>query len=130
MAASPVTSVLAHVHGTGSTCRRGMSVPTSGVGTTILRVLGGRNFVGGIRRVRMRNRRMLHIMLGCNTGHRGIVGNLGEVSGPNLHMCTKRRRLPGILNKLNVTVVSASGNVGASGTTHGRNLNKRILTCI
>lgn len=72
----------------------------------------------------------LGIALGCNSGGRGMVANVGEVSGPNLHMCTNGRRLPHILNNLKVTMVSASRNIVDSGGTHGLNLNNRIVTCI
>lgn len=125
---SPVTSVLAEVHGTGATGRSAMSMPTSGVGLTVTGVLLSRKCVTGCSLMRSKTFGAVRVALGCNTsGGRGIVSKLGEVSGPKLHICTGARSVPGMLNKLKATVVSAGGNMMASGRTEGLNMNKRIL---
>lgn len=128
--ASPVTSLLAHVHGTGVIHRRGLRIPTSGVGGRVTRVLGHRNFMHSIRLVRSGGRNVVHVFLGCNSGGRHIVANLGHVDGPNLHMCTGTSRMPHMLGNLKVTLISASRKILASGRTHTGRINKRMLTCI
>lgn len=128
--ASPVTSVLAEVHGTGSTGRSAMSVPTSGVGGTVTRVLISRNCVGTCGVVSSSGRNIVHMALGCNRNGSRMVANLHEISGPNLHVCSGIRSVPGMVGNLKITVVSASGNVVASERTHGRGINNRILTFV
>lgn len=128
--ASPVTSFLAHVHGTGVMHRRSLRIPTSGAGLRVTGVLGTRNFVGGFSCASSSGRNIVHMFLGCNPGGRHIVANLGHVSGPNLHMCTGANSVPGMLGNLKVTVISASRNIVASGRTETGGVNNRMLTCV
>ncbi len=128
--ASAVTSVLAEVHGTSSTGRSSMSVPTSGMGGTVTRVLLSRKCVADCAMRSSNGRNMVRVILGCNRGGSRVVAKVHEISGPNLHVCAGMRSVPGIGGNLNVTVLSASGNVVASGTTHGTGINNRILTFI
>lgn len=128
--ASSVNSVLAEVHGTGSTGRRAIDIPTSGVGGTVTRVLISRNCVGDFGIIRSNGRNVVRVSLGCNPGGSSIVANVHEMSGPNLHVCAGYRSVPGIVGNLNITVLSASGNIVASETTHGTGINNRILTFV
>lgn len=53
-----------------------------------------------------------------------------HIDHPNLHVCGHGSRLPGIVTNLNVTIISASGNIVASHTTHRTNLNNRVVYCM
>lgn len=128
--ASAVTSLLAEVHGTGSTGRSSIRVPTSGLGGSVYRVLISRNCMGGFAIVRSNGRNIVGMALGCASNGAPIVANLHHMSGPNLEVCDGTRSVPGMVGNLNVTVVSASGNIVASHRTEGRRVNNRILTCV
>lgn len=128
--ASPVTSVLAHVHGTGSIGGTAISVPDDGGLIRVTHILRRRNCVRNCSIRSAIPRGALRVALGCNPGGTGIVGNVHHVSGPNLHGCANITSVPHIHNNLNATVVSADRNIVASHSTHGRGINNRVVTCI
>lgn len=128
---SAVTSVLAHVQGTGLTQRRAIGVPSAQVAQDVTGMLGRRKFVASCSRTARSNETRLMVTLGCGNGaHRPVVHGLAHIDGPNLQICSGQGRLPQILNNVNVTVISASDKVVASHSTHHRKVNNRILYCI
>lgn len=129
--ASPVTSCLAELEGTVVTRRHIMRIPTSGLGGRVAGVLFRGNCVLGCGFMRSNPRNSVGITLGCGpAAGRGTVGYLGHISAPNLHGCANCGSVPEIVGKLNVTVLSASGNMVASGRTSSLGVNNRILYCV
>ncbi len=129
--ASPVTSCLAQLEGTVRTAREIIRMPTSGLGGRVAGVLFRGNCVLGCGFIRSNPRNAVGITLGCSSiGGIGTVGGLVHISAPNVHGCANCGSVREIVGKLNVTVVSASGNMVASGRTTSLGVNNRILYCM